>query len=519
MDSRALARPSVAAPAASDPLPLSDAGPAAAATLVAGAGALGWLVAARPDLFRFEAPLEPVPILIGGLALLALSAAILRWPRAGLVLLVGLVYLNLSELLVRFHGLPSVLQALTLPFLAAGLLSRDRAGLRALATSPLTVLLLAYLLVVLVSTTVAWDAELADARALELAKGLLLYGMVALLCSDPERARAAGWTLVASAALLAALGVYQAATGDFERSFGGLARFKDAHIYGDVFAPRIAGPLGDPNFFAQILLPPLALALAIGSRSDDGKARVFAYGGAAVITAAVLLTYSRGAAVALLFVLFAMLAVRGFRRRDLGFAAAGLAAVLVLSPQGFSERLSTLRQLVSGEGPAPLHLDSSFEERRLLTLTASRMFLDRPTLGVGAGNYTARFDEYADRVGSSAREYGDPGAPRYPHNLYLEVGAETGVPGLLLFAAAIGGALWLLARARRRWDRAGEASAAGVAIGLQVGIGAYLVTGLFLHGEFQRYLWILLGMAAAVDLVARASTAPGASPAHPEVAG
>ena len=100
---------------------------------------LGSLAAARPGLFQLGLSLEPVPLALVVL-FVPLCAAVVRWPTAGLCLLVALVYLNLSEVLVRFHGLPSVLQALALPLLVAGLLSRERGELTALATSPVTLL-------------------------------------------------------------------------------------------------------------------------------------------------------------------------------------------------------------------------------------------------------------------------------------------------------------------------------------------------------------------------------------------
>jgi hypothetical protein len=42
-----------------------------------------------------------------------------------------------------------------------------------------------------------------------------------------------------------------------------------------------------------------------------------------------------------------------------------------------------------------------------------------------------------------------------------------------------------------------------IARGLQVALAGYLVTALFLHGQFPRHLWLLLGLALAVERCSR----------------
>ena len=498
----------LAAPAAPSPPPAAaewTARWAAAAAAAALAAALGAVAAARPDLFRLE--LAPTPLTAAGVAAGLAAAALARRPAAAAVVLAAAVCLNLSEVLVRYHGLPSLLQLFALPLLAAGVLSAGRAGVERLARLPLTGLTLAYLMVVLLSTAWAAEPSLADARVIELAKGFAVFVLAALLASSARRLRAAIWTAVGAGSLLALLGAVQFATGAFDSEFGGLARVKHAQLYGDVFEPRIAGPLGDPNFFAQILvvLVPLALALAWGARRRRGQLLGFA--AAAVLAAGAVLTYSRAGALVLAVVLALSLLGRVSRRQ--AAAAAALVALLVaFAPAGFTRRLATLAEVVPGDGDQVLHPDSSFEKRRLVTAAAWRMFLDHPGLGVGAANYTVQFDRYADLVGSDAREYGDPGEAHFPHSLYLEIAAETGLAGLAAWAAVIAAAFAALVAAHRRFAAAGDPASATLARGLALAVAGYLLSSLFLHGHFQRYLWLLLGLAAAAASL-RPEAAPG----------
>jgi len=481
----------------------------AAGAVVAGA-LLGAVVARDPRPFHLD--LGAGPWAWAGLAAaVVLSAWLVRRPGAALAVLAVFVYLNLSEVLVRFHGLPSLLQLLVLPIAAAALLARPPRQAAAVATQGLTLLLGSWVLWLLVTTTWAWDPALAGAETAEAGKALVLYLLVALLANSAARLRLLVWSLLAAACLLSALGVYQAVTGDFGSRFGGLARVKEAHIYADVFEPRIAGPLGDPNFFAQILLVlvPLALALAWHGRSRRG--RLAAAGAAGLLVAGTVLTYSRGGALALAAVVGLAWLGRGVRAREVAAGLAVLAVALVALPEGFTRRLTTLEQITVGE-EAALHPDSSFEKRRLVTLAAWEMFQDHPVIGVGAGNYTTRFGPYADRVGSGAREYEEPFGASYPHNLYLEIGAEAGLVGLALFGAAVAVALAYLEGARRRLAAAGLGLEATVAGATLIAIAGYLVSSLFLHGHFQRYLWLLLALAAAFHDLGQSIGSPPLTP-------
>ena len=463
---------------------------------------LGYLATLETAFLRLDVP-SSLPGLGAAVMGLALAAAVLRQPEAGLLLLSAFVYLDLSQVLVRQHRLPSLLQLLAFPLLLSAWTRRSAPERRRVMLSPQALLLVLYTLVLLLSTTFARDRALADRSLAENAKALAVYFLVALMAASTGLVRRAVWVLIGCGALLGGLALVQVLIGDFSNEYGGLARIKLAHVYGEAFEPRIAGPLGDPNFFAQILviLVPLALHIAWHERRVAG--RMLAFASAAVAAAAVVLTYSRGGALALATVLTLSLTSRRIPVRQT--ATVGAAAVLLLLlfvPTDFARRLTTLEQFLPGSELEVLHPDSSFQKRRLLAAAAWTMFLDHPGLGVGAGNYTAHFDEYAGEVGSAAREYEDPAETHYPHNLYLEIAAETGLLGLAVFGAAVAVSLVSLRRARAAFLAAGDGRTAALARGFETALVGYLVSGVFLHGHFSRYLWLLLGFVAALTALA-----------------
>lgn len=478
--------------------------------MVAGAGAalVGYLVAREPRFLQLGASFDAGTAAALGLGLVA-SWLIVTLPGSGLELLVAFVYLNLSQVLVRYHQLPSLLQLLAVPLFLGAWMRRRGDGL-GLLTRPLTTSLGVYALVLVASTLLARDTALADARVAENLKSLAVYLLIALLARSALLVRRGVWALILCGGLLGALVLVQVVRGDFQMDYLGLARIKYAHIYGSVFEPRIAGPLGDPNFFAQALLILVPLALLLAAEERRPLLRVASLAAGALVTAATVLTYSRGGAVALACVLFLCLLATRLRLRHAALCVALLLALAAIVPAGFTRRLETIAEFLPGQDEA-LRPDSSFEQRRLLTRVAWEMFLDHPLLGVGAGNYTLHFDEYAQEVGSVSREYEGLGDLHYPHNLYLEIAAETGLLGLSAFAVVVLACFSALRRARVAAQAAGDAGSVALTRGFDIAVVGFLVSSLFLHGHHPRYLWTLFGFAAALEHVcARGSAAPPA---------
>lgn len=476
---------------------------AAAAAVLLGLAA-GWVASSFPEVTHLR--LTPMHAAALSAALLA-AVIVLRRPVLGLVALVGLVYLHLSDVLIRHHDLPSLLQLLAIPLLFVALLEWRKDVLRGLAPWSLAVALAAYVLVLLVSSAVAEDPGLADLRTAAAAKGFVLYTLVLLLATSPGRVRAGAWTLVGGCLLLAGIGLFQIATGSSGNDVGGLALVEHAQVYGNVLEPRLAGPLGDPNFFAQILVIAVPVALLLAWKERNRWLRLLALGTAAIAAGAIIHTYSRGGALALGVVVIGCLATARLSRRHLlAFGATVLLGGVVLLSGDFGRRLGTLRQILPGQERVE-KLDTSFQNRILQARVAWRVFLDHPVLGVGAGNYTEHYVEYADEVGSAAPEYDKAGGAHYPHNLYLELASETGFAGLIAFGAVVLLFVGHLRRAGAAYRDDGDELNATLASALLIALVGYLVSSLFLHGHYQRYLWLLLGLSAAL-----VREAPGTAP-------
>ncbi len=447
--------------------------------------------------------LSPLHGVVLAAALLA-AVPIARRPVLGVAALVLLIYLNVSDILIRFHDLPSLLQLLTMPLVLAVIVQWRRGVLKGLEPRAVTVALAAYVLVFLISSTVAREPSLADSRAIEAAKGFAIFAFILLLATTPERVRAGAWALVVGGLILGGISLTQVVTGAYRNELGGLARMEYSQVYADVLESRLAGPVGDPNFFAQILVIVVPVALVLAWKERTRWLRLVAMVAAAAVAATTIFTYSRGGALALgVVVLCSLFAAHPSRRRVTIGAALILLAGLSLVPTQFARRVVTLRALVPGEEQV-LDLDSSVQSRVLMARVAWNLFLDHPLLGAGAGNYAVHFHDYADEIGSAARDYNELGGTRYPHSLYLELASETGFLGLITFGTVLLLVFGHLRRTERAYYSAGDELHAGLASGLAIALLGFLISSLFLHGHFQRHLWVLLGLSAALAAAAPA---------------
>lgn len=474
----------------------------------AGAGAgvgLALAVAAGVGVLAARSPV----LGLGAAFAVLIGATVVRLPDVATLAVLALVYSNAAVNAVKLHGVPyvvgiSVPLLLILP-LAYHLFVRRRP----LVVAP-ALPLLAVLLVVQIASTFASSSPAASVSALTTfaVEGVGLYLLVTNVVRTLALLRAVVWTLVSLGALFGALSLYQQLTGAFDADFGGFAQVSQAAFVGEevrgqeVLQKRLAGPIGEQNRYAQIMLVLVPLALLCLRRERVLPLRLAAAAAAALIVAGVALTFSRGAAVGFAALLVAMTALRTLRVHQLALVVAGIALLLATVP-AYQTRLATLGALVHvGErtetGPKA---DSSANNRFAEAAAAALVVYDNPLLGVGPGQFKQHFPEYAARAGLTGVH-----SNRQAHNLYLGVAADLGLPGLAALLGIFAVTLRGLARVRRRCAESAP-ELAETATAFMLALVAYATTGLFLHLAFERYLWLLLALAGVVCVLGRETSA------------
>jgi len=425
---------------------------------------------------------------IGGIGGIALAVAIFFYPEVGAYVLAVAVFSNVSSIFTD-NGLPGInkpLVVLTFVSIVAGRFVR-RQPFRVQRTEWF---LFAYTGVVLASTFFAKDRAEAIDAFITIVKDVLIVVTLVYALQTPRQWKITIWLMIATTTAMALLGSFQVFTGNFSQIFGGFAT-----VTPDVDQMRLSGPVGDPNFWGQILDAVLALALY---RFIAGKAfRWKVAGGIAtvILLFAVVNTYSRGAFIALALIFLLTGIQRRINLKKLVIIVAVVMLVLPVGmtflPKGFTERMQTLTAFSNNDKTTAVRQDASFQGRTSEMLSGLLMFLDQPILGVGVGNFEGNYQDYARRLGLEFRT-----EIRQAHSLYVEIIAETGILGILAFWAVIISLFARMKRSHRELNGLHDNWLEWVA-SLEIATASYLTTSIFLHGDFFRYLMFLVAMGIA----------------------
>jgi len=148
-----------------------------------------------------------------------------------------------------------------------------------------------------------------------------------------------------------------------------------------------------------------------------------------------------------------------------------------------------------------------------------RMVEAEPFHGIGAGNFATSSIHYLFEPGLIRRSDFIVDTPKVAHNVYLEVLAELGIPGLLLFLGILSFCLLLMLRAAREFGRLGDRRMELIARAVIVATLATLAADFFASEQFSKQLWLLLALGPAMAAMARrAAEAPEGEPPEEEQA-
>lgn len=443
-------------------------------------------------------------VLAGG----CLVAVSLWEPAIGLGLAVVLGPAK-ALLAVSYPAWPSDLGQIFFALAAAGWLARGLAQRKLAFPGPHLLLPLGlYLAVGLFSMLPATSLDDGLKEVLKWAE--IGLGLIILL-SEAERGRMP-W--VVAAILLA--GLAQAAIGIWEYQFRGTGPvtflLPDGHY-------RAYGTFEQPNPYAGFLglIWPLAAGLGIGwltlwferwRQNPDSRALLKAclfFLAAAFMLFGLYVSSSRGA---WLGAAAAVLAMALFLPRRLTVGLTLVVAALAagwglwqagLLPASLTSRLASVTDFVYVTDVRGINInDANFAlvERLAHWQAGIAMFEAHPWQGVGLGNYAAAYP--------AVRLLNWPNALGHAHNIYLNVGAETGAVGLIAYVLLWG---WVIALTIRVLNRT-RGLERGLALGL-LGAWAHLSAHQIVDDLYVNNIHILLaGLLALLVYLAQNSARP-----------
>jgi O-antigen ligase len=245
---------------------------------------------------------------------------------------------------------------------------------------------------------------------------------------------------------------------------------------------RAGGTGYGPNEFAIMILPFIAVTFYMVSAEKNKMLKFILLGIMAIIFFALFSTVSRGGIVGL----GGMLLISTFKAKKKILAIISVCIMVFLfinvMPQNLRERFGKT-QVTAKYGTGDGDIDST-TRRYNLSLAAWRMFRAHPIFGVGVGNYFYQNRDYV------------PVSPGRAHNMYLEMMAELGIIGIILFLSVI----FYTFRSLNRIIKT-NSKLNGYAKGFYVGLAGFLIAGVFLHAQTDRILWFFIFISVALEQI------------------
>jgi O-antigen ligase len=411
---------------------------------------------------------------------------------------VFLIYMNVPAVLVTEHGVPKPIALLLPLLLAIPVAYRVLMRGESLRFPGMIVAALLMLGCHTVSALVSGNPGKGMGTVFSwLSEGVLLAFILVNALRTRREVFTAARAVVAAGAVMGFVVLLQQLLGPTEYGMAGFGQLSSGHL--DKVQHRLSGPIGEQNRFAQIMVVviPLAAGLAV---SAFPRLRWRYWLAIMLICGGVLLTFSRGALVALVMVLpfallFGFVRLRQLVAAIIGGAVLITAMSLMTSTPYLVKRVASIGEVVlqtSGLAPGGFRNADGATRGRLTSMKAAGLlFLDHPLLGAGPGLAPSYYQEYALLAGGKVRA-----ETRRTHNLYLQMASETGVIGLSAFFLVI----WMVLRpvnAVRRRTFYSDRQLWGLVCGLQLAVLMFLMTSIFLHAAYVRYCWLLLGLAVA----------------------
>lgn len=442
---------------------------------------------------------SPTVFAVLGIGLVALVAvAAVWWPRTAIVLVV------LSPIVDRYvvadvlpPGLATAAHYLSEAILlAVGLVLAVRAlaegRLVAAFRNPVTVALIAFVLLAALSAVVnGVSPVVAFVGIVFTIDAAALFFLPRLVGFSPRQSIAAMMAIGGVVVIAAFLAIAQALLSP---SLLGMRPVRGR--FGEEV--RLASLFGDPNVFGAFLVIAVPFAVLGAARLPDRRLRWLSGAIAFVLLLALWLSFSRGAWIALVLGVGAVLAIVDRRALLIG---------LVLAVISFGTAVVMPRNLLVPNQPRPNLVDSTVDRfgaigirgdlRTLFILQSLPIIADYPLLGVGPGRFggavasnygTPIYDEYGFRP-----LFWNP-AQRTVDNFWLHLLVETGVLGAAAFlAAALIPGVRILRAAQRSlgWRRILLGGMAAAVAGMAVSSGT---TMLLEANSIGFAFWFVLGI-------------------------
>ncbi len=436
-----------------------------------------------------------IMLAVGGLVVVIATVAS---AELGLLLFVFITYTRFSDIAIDVYSAPSVAKFFVALLIVAIFIRWAIFGERPEGWQLPAALLGLYGLVGFFSLLYAENSASVLYTLSNYVKDALITLVIVVMLKRGPAFRHVIWTLLAIGIFLGSLSVFQHLTGTFTNTYGGFSNAEVAGISGSTSGYRLTGPIGDPNFYAQVMVVLIPIAIERMLHERKPLFRVLAGIAAVLCTLTVVFTFSRGGFLAVVVVLAMFVIIYPPRPLQLALLIALAIGIFFLVPRTYFDRIITLDSLLPNQsGTIDIRTDNSIQGRASQYLTAWAMFKQHPLLGVGLSNFAYLYPEFSKEIGLAPSV-----SNRSVHSLYLEVLTETGILGISIFLSIIWLSFQSVLSARKKFLDVYKVDYANLVTGLAIGFVGYLTAALFIHAAFPRYFYLLIGIIFSLPAVA-----------------
>ncbi|MBC8016220.1 MAG: O-antigen ligase family protein [Sporomusaceae bacterium] len=304
---------------------------------------------------------------------------------------------------------------------------------------------------------------------------VLIYYLVVNNINSAAQIKRIIWVMLTSAAMVTLYGFYQ--------YLFGVNLSANEWVDGEQFPDlkvRVFSTMKNPNLLAGFLVTMMAIGASMGYKADRMKGKIIFFGLVVMFGACLILTYSRGAWLSLL----AVIGVYGILCNRKIFWLLILLPIAMLCGHD-----AVLERIMSIVNPT----DTSSTLRIALWESTIAMIMDKPILGIGWGSYWLVYPEYDFFLNNANVKI------FHAHNMYLNIAAEIGIPGLLVFLSIMYGHVRL---ALAVFKGVHESWSSGLMLGIIAAIGGMIINGFTDYVMFNIQLsmlyWLLNGLIVIV---------------------
>ena len=452
-------------------------------------------------LHRLNSPVD-LTVVVVGMGLLAagiVGVTIAYEVEYGVALLLGLLYAGIALVnlqlglalwvpLIFLEGIP----ALNLAGKAAGAvilvawvgsLGQRREIAKAAIKRHRRLLTIVVAMLVWLSLSLIWADDLTLA-AKDLWRWYALLAILVIVITTVTDERSLRWVLFAFVGGAVASVLIGVADGSFTGTADGAA--------------RLEGGAGDPNYLAASIVACCIVAVSLLALPVGVAVRWTIAGSLLVLIAGLVMSGSRGGFLAAGGGIIAAFFLFKYRRALVVAATAILVGIGALAFLNVPDAWDRVTDFDDDNG------------RSSLWTVGARMWEDNPVGGVGLNNFVVHSGDYVREPGTLENTELVVEKPHVPHNTYLQILAETGVVGLLLFVAFCVACVRAALLAAPKFESGGDWAAGTLTRGVVVATASILAASMFLSAATDKRLWVLLALGPV--LFALASRTAGTEP-------